>query len=64
MKKYNLGLGVVGPSWNWSVPGEHYTVCIDESFELLIMYIDRVLLLWLLQVGTECLEILQEDLRR
>lgn len=39
VKKYNLGLGVVGPSWNWSVPGEHYTVCIDESFELLIMYI-------------------------
>lgn len=29
---------MVGPSWNESIPGGHYTVCIGRSFFELLMY--------------------------
>lgn len=34
-----LGLGMIGPSWNVRIPGEHCIVCVDKSFFGLLMYI-------------------------
>lgn len=31
---------MVGPSWNESIPGGHYTVCVGKSFFELLMYVE------------------------